>query len=160
MESFEAVAKKFEPMIHRIIQSLHIYKDKDEYFQIGLIGLWEAYERFDPSKGKFFSYAYSFVWGRILEELKKSKRHDDRNVLPDTEFWLMIDSADVSIQEKELLLSMKEVLSEKQFELAWQFVCGLSVKEVAEKEGVSESAIKKRRAIMRTQLARWKEEIS
>lgn len=47
-------------MIYQIIRSLHIYKNEEEFYQIGLIGLWEAQQRFDEQKGRFFNFAYSF----------------------------------------------------------------------------------------------------
>jgi hypothetical protein len=33
LESFEQLTKQYTPMIHKIINSLHIYKNRDEFFQ-------------------------------------------------------------------------------------------------------------------------------
>lgn len=70
MEEFSVIAEQYTPMINRIIRSLMIYKNQDEYFQIGLIALWDAYSIYDPEKGSFLSIAYSMVKGRILHGLR------------------------------------------------------------------------------------------
>ncbi|WP_062351687.1 sigma-70 family RNA polymerase sigma factor [Bacillus kwashiorkori] len=75
-ERFGEVVDAFEPMIHSIIQKLNIYKNKDDYFQIGLIALWKAYKRFKKEKGKFSTYAYHYIRGSILVELRKNAQQE------------------------------------------------------------------------------------
>jgi RNA polymerase sigma factor (sigma-70 family) len=144
LESFDKLAAKYEPMIYKIIHSLHIYKNWEEYYQIGLIGLWEASTRFDPSKGTFMNYAYTIVKGKILTEMTKSKLHEERNIYAIEEFWECIeDSNSVLPLEDNLLLSYCESLSKNQFKwLKYTVRHNLTVKEIAEKEGVSISAVK------------------
>ncbi|WP_374934005.1 sigma factor [Neobacillus driksii] len=66
MESFDELVVQYQPMIHKIIQSLHIYKDEDEFCQTGLIGLWEAAQSFDERKGCFSNYAYTYMKGENI----------------------------------------------------------------------------------------------
>ena len=41
------------------------YKNKEDLFQVGCIGLMNAYSKFDPSYGvKFSTYAYSHILGK------------------------------------------------------------------------------------------------
>lgn len=144
LESFEKLAVKYEPMIYKIIHSLHIYKDWEEYYQIGLIGLWEASTRFDPSKGTFMNYSYSIVKGKILTEMTKSKLHEERNIYAKEEFWECIeDSNSTFTLEEDQLLSYYETLTKNQYKwLMYTVRHNLTVKEIAEKEGVSISAVK------------------
>lgn len=58
MATFEELAKQYESMIWKVIHSLHIYKNQEEYFHTGLIALWEANQRFVEGKGSFSGYAY------------------------------------------------------------------------------------------------------
>lgn len=144
MESFEQLSKQYEPMIHKIIRSLHIYKNKEDYFHIGLVGLWEAAEAFDPAKGEFTNYAYTFIKGQILNEMNRNNRREGRSVYPKEEFWETVEetSADQPL-EIEILLSYCQDLTEK--ETKWViYTCldFLSVKEIADKENVSVSAVK------------------
>ncbi|WP_050179723.1 sigma-70 family RNA polymerase sigma factor [Domibacillus robiginosus] len=78
---FEQLAKQYTPMIHRILQKLHIYKNKDEFVQVGMIALWEACERFDEAKGAFPPFAYSYIQGRIKSTLTKDAKTSDKMVL-------------------------------------------------------------------------------
>ncbi|MFD6440459.1 sigma-70 family RNA polymerase sigma factor [Peribacillus sp. NPDC060186] len=76
MEDFSVVANEYTPMIHHIIRSLSIYKNKDDFFQIGLIALWESYEKFNDDKGKFSNFAYTVIKGRIINELKRHHKYE------------------------------------------------------------------------------------
>lgn len=76
--SFEQIAESFHPLIVSMIQKHHIYKEQEEYYQLALIGLWKAYQKFDESKGSFSAYAYSTVRGTILMELRASVKRDER----------------------------------------------------------------------------------
>lgn len=76
MEDFSALTSDFTPMIHHIIRSLSIYKNKEEYFQVGLIALWESYGKFDEECGQFSNYAFTVIKGKILNELKHHHKYE------------------------------------------------------------------------------------
>ncbi|WHY00040.1 sigma-70 family RNA polymerase sigma factor [Neobacillus sp. DY30] len=145
MESFEQLAIQYEPMIQRIISSLHIYKNKDEFRQQGLIALWEASKRFDPGKGNFSTYAYHYIKGYILMELTKETVESERNFYPKEEFWEYAEApcTGEAPLEKDIFMRYGRNLTPNQRK--WLFhtaVEGLSVSEIAEKEKVSLSAVK------------------
>jgi DNA-directed RNA polymerase len=144
MESFDQLSKQYKPMIHRIIHSLGIYKNIDEFYQVGLIGLWDAAECFEAEKGDFTNYAYSYIKGRILNELSKNSKQEERNVYPKEEYWETVEDTHFDQPfEKEFLLSFCDGLTEK--ETRWvldTFYHCLTVREIAKKEGVSISAVK------------------
>lgn len=144
MEGFEQLAKQYEPMIHKIIRSLNIYKNQEDYFHIGLVGLWEAAEAFDPEKGEFTNYAYSYVKGQILNEMNRNNRFEERSIHPKEEYWESVEEtqADQPL-EIEFLLSYCENLTEKETKwVVYTCVEFLSVREIAAKENVSVSAVK------------------
>ncbi|WP_243297783.1 sigma-70 family RNA polymerase sigma factor [Bacillus litorisediminis] len=147
MEEFEQLKTQFEPMIYKIIKSLNIYKNQAEFYQTGLIALWEAHERFDPEKGLFVSFAYTYIRGRMLTEMRRSNRVEQRNVYPKEEFWEMIqdDDADPMLHANHFLLSMIEGCHLTKQQKKWvMYTCihMLSVQEIAEIEGVNISAVK------------------
>nr|WP_249366577.1 sigma-70 family RNA polymerase sigma factor [Neobacillus rhizophilus] len=144
VESFEQLAEQYQPMIHKIIYSLHLYTNKEEFYQHGLIALWEASQRFNPEKGNFTNYAYTFIRCRLLEELGKMARANERYVCKEGEFWGTVpDWQPNRTLENEILLSYCEVLTPHQQKwLLYTIHDGLSVKEIAEKEKVSVSAVK------------------
>jgi len=145
MEEFQTVFKKYEAMIHHIIRSLRIYKNYDEFFQIGVIALWEAKTRFDSKKGSFTSFAYMTVKGKLLTELKKSATIDERYHYPKEEFWdIQLDEASTVPLEIETLLTYCEGLTANQKKwVVATFYLGMNSAELAANEKVSPSAVKK-----------------
>ncbi|MED4203759.1 sigma-70 family RNA polymerase sigma factor [Neobacillus mesonae] len=159
MESFEQLAQQYQPMIHKIINSLHIYKNKDEFYQNGLIALWEASKRFNPEKGSFAGYAYSYMKGCMLTEIKKSVKEAERCVCPKEEFWEQIeDPSDVDdrlMLDNDLLHDCSQSLTDNQRKwLRYTIHYELTVKEIAQLEHVSLTAVKGWRAGARAKLKR------
>ncbi|TMU87516.1 sigma-70 family RNA polymerase sigma factor [Bacillus sp. BHET2] len=145
MESFEELQKNYELMIHKLIHTLHIYKNKDEYYQTGLIALWEAYENFDAEKGAFPAYAYYFVRGRILSQLTSENRNETKSIFKETDFFEVIEDENGNEQlAQEMVLSYCEDLTENQKKwVMYTCVHMLTISEIAEVENVSNSAVKK-----------------
>ncbi|MFB7138198.1 sigma-70 family RNA polymerase sigma factor [Gottfriedia sp. NPDC056225] len=81
--TFEECLSQYSRMIKTIIKKLHIYKNFDEYYQIGQIALWTAYQHYESEKGSFSSYAFFTVRGYLLNELSKAVKYDERNVVVD-----------------------------------------------------------------------------
>jgi RNA polymerase sigma factor (sigma-70 family) len=148
MDNFDQLAKQYEPMIHKIIRTLHIYKNQNEYFHTGLVALWEAAEAFDPAKGEFFSYAYSYIKGQILNEMSRNNKREERSFFPKEDYWeTLVEQNPESPLEIEFILGYCETLTEK--ETKWViYTCleFLSIKEIAEREQVSISAVKQWRS--------------
>lgn len=145
MEDFSKLAEQYTPMIFSIIKSLSIYKNKEEFFQTGLIGLWEAHSRFDPAKGKFITYAYGIVKGTIMNELRKEHLFEKRNTPLDFEshdFAEIFLTRDEPLQ-LENLQSYCEGLTKNQANwLLLTFQENRSLAEIAEQLGVSVAAVK------------------
>ncbi|WP_157950908.1 sigma-70 family RNA polymerase sigma factor [Peribacillus acanthi] len=135
MDSFEILVENCSPIINSIIQSLGIYKNKDEYFQIGLIALWEATEKYDSSKGGFTTFAYSIIRGRILNHLRKEHRYETCN-----------PTYDPQVEEYYSQLSyLPEYLQE---EIVWQYCYHLTENQkkwikggILERKGIKEIAV-------------------
>lgn len=131
-------------MIHKIINSLHIFRNQDEFYQNGLIALWEASNRFDPSKGSFTNYAYTYIKGSLLKQLNKEVKDQQRSIFPSEEFWENTGEYHLdNLLEAEILQSYCETMTPNQRKwVVYAFVQDLSVKEIAERENVSVSAVK------------------
>lgn len=144
MDSFEQLVKQYEPMIHKIIRLLHIYKNEDEFFQIGAIALWEASVRFDVEKGNFTSYAFSYIKGKILTELTKARVQEERSIYPKEEFWELIEDeyCEQPFELKQILTYCESLTENQKKWVLYTVFDGLSITEIARKEGVSPSAVK------------------
>lgn len=64
------------PMLTRVVGRIrqglpsHVRVDEDDLRSYGLIGLYKAYERYDPTVGAFDKFASNFVRGAVLDELR------------------------------------------------------------------------------------------
>lgn len=144
MNRFEELAVQYETMIYKIMHTLHIYKNQEEFFQLGLIALWEADRRFDEAKGTFTSYAYTYIRGKFLTEMTKTNKREERSVYPKEEFWELIEDPQIEKPfEVSFLLTYCKSLTENQTKwVLYTCIDDLTIKEIAEKEQVSVSAVK------------------
>lgn len=148
MESFDEIVENYRPMIYHVMNTLSIYKNQDEFFQTGLIALWDAHRRFDHEKGEFSAYAYAYIKGRMMTNLTKHRKNEERNVYPDDAFW------ENTIEEEKQWLELEQLqnycigLTDKQKQWVIDtFYKGMTTRDIAEKEKLSLSAIKKRKAV-------------
>lgn len=74
MKDFNTLVDEMKPYILSIIKKLNIYRDHEEYFQVGLIGLWDACRYYQPEKGTFKTYAYHCIYSQILRKLRKEMK--------------------------------------------------------------------------------------
>lgn len=144
MEDFDAVVERMRPIIGSIIRSLNIYKNHEEFFQIGLIALWKAYMAYDPEKGTFETFAYSYIRGSILTELRKLRKTDDKETFLDE--FAMISIPDVESQSFENQFQIEDLVEQFPEKLRTFFqlhyVEGRKLTEVAKHFGVSYSTVK------------------
>ncbi len=62
-----------EKIIYSIINKYTYYFDKDDLYQVGMLGLIDAYDNYNPNKNtKFSSFAYFYVLGKVKEYIRKS----------------------------------------------------------------------------------------
>ncbi len=63
----------YEGLVYGIIQRYTNYFDRDDLYQVGMIGLINAYQNFDSSQGtKFSTYAYYYVQGEVKKYVRES----------------------------------------------------------------------------------------
>ena len=93
--------EEYSNLIHSSTHYFEGYKSKEDLFQVGIIGLIEAYNRFDERFGaKFSTYAYPYILG----EMKKLVREDrgikiSRNI---TKLNIQIEKAKLILVQKLL----------------------------------------------------------
>lgn len=161
VQSFEEVARQYDPLIKSMIRQLHLYKDVEDMHQIGLIALWEAYVKFDSKKGAFGGYAKSMVKGRLLTALQKSKKYDDRHVFvksknaEENTFSALVETSSVVPFEEETISCYLAGLSERQcFWVEQGLLQGKKTREIAEGEHVSQNTVRtwKKEALKKMQV--------
>ena len=75
---YEEEIVKYLPFVKRVVNRIDIKStdyDKDDLFNIGVIGLMDALKKYDPSKKVTFeSYAYIRIRGAIIDEVRKNSK--------------------------------------------------------------------------------------
>lgn len=143
-QSFEHVAEAYKPMIFSIMRKLHITKEYDEYYQLGLIALWEAYQNFQPDKGSFSSFAYKKIYWKIVSNLRKQLRTQSNECLMAEESPYL--SASSYKNQYDFYTTLESILHDlTPLQKAWvtgYIYEGKSLKEIAQEQGVSVGAVK------------------
>lgn len=63
-----------ENLIHSIVNRFRNYISKEDLYQVGAMGIINAYNNFDSSKGvKFSTYAYFYILGEIKKYVREDK---------------------------------------------------------------------------------------
>lgn len=144
MESFTEVAEQYAPMVSSIIRKLNIYADYESFRQLGLIALWQAWERHEPGIGHFAPFAYRSIQGAMKDELGRRQKggryvRDAEQILEEVEAreWRMeelpewLEDVSLTVKERRLLQDL--------------YVEGYSLTELQNRHGLSLSGMKKRR---------------
>lgn len=99
MENINEIIMQNKRLIYKLASYFSNYKDKEDLFQVGCIGLIEAYNKFKDDKNtKFTTYAYPFILG----EMRKYVR-EDKGI----KFNRNISSLSYKIEEASIALAQK-----------------------------------------------------
>lgn len=138
---FEEILRQYTPMIHHIIHSLHIYKNKEFFLQEGMIALWEATLTFKAEKGAFTSYAYSTIRGKLLNSLKKEIKLVAEEEPSDDLILDSIPYHDPTIRED--MEAYTQNLTENQRKWLVEYIIyNKKIEEIAYETGATASAVK------------------
>ncbi|MGN7300709.1 sigma-70 family RNA polymerase sigma factor [Ferdinandcohnia sp. SAFN-114] len=140
---FEELAEQYKPLIFQVIKSLRLYGDRESFFQIGLIGLWEASTRFNPGKGvEFSTFAFSTIRGKLLDYLKKEVRYQEHYQLSGEQIFMKLADRSEGFQE-DLIEMYGEKLTKNQVKwVQGRIIEDKSYKEIAIEHGVTVESVK------------------
>ena len=64
---------EYEGLVYGIINKYCSYFDKDDLYQVGMLGLVDAYRHYNSSLNtKFSTYAYYYILGEVRKFIKDS----------------------------------------------------------------------------------------
>ena len=99
MDNLTDLVLENKNLIYKITTFFTGYSNKEDLFQVGVIGLINAYKKYDSSfNTKFSTYAYPFIFGEINSYVKK-----DRGIKVSRE----ISSLYSKIEKASMLLTQK-----------------------------------------------------
>ena len=74
MESLTDIIEQNKNLIYKVTTLFNGYSSNEDLFQVGCIGLINAYKKYDESYNtKFSTYAYPYILGEISNYVKKDK---------------------------------------------------------------------------------------
>ncbi|MEK5039866.1 sigma-70 family RNA polymerase sigma factor [Sporosarcina sp. FSL K6-3457] len=152
--NFEDTLKQYEPMISASIRKLNIYRDHESFRQAGRVALWQAWSRFDETKGNFTPFAYRSIRGAMLDELKREGRFEEHVTQTEDDLLIVICGASTLAHEWSDNLSdaLVTLSSTEQQLVQWLFLERWTLGECAERSGITVAGIKKRRQRMLVKL--------
>lgn len=98
-DKLEQLIIEYEKLIYAVMRYFKNYANKEDLFQVGCIGLINAYNNYNKNcNTKFSTYAYSYILG----EMKKLVREDkgvkvSRNI---SKLYLQIEKANMLLTQK------------------------------------------------------------
>ncbi|PFA18452.1 MULTISPECIES: sigma-70 family RNA polymerase sigma factor [Bacillus cereus group] len=127
--TFTEAVTLYEKMIKNQMKKLCLYKDYEEYYQCGLIGLWKAYEKYEGEKGTFSAYAFVTVRGYLLEKLKKESKFQKRHTCVEQEILQNVCEAEVPSEIQDYMSVLDE---QEKYVIFERFYAGKKIHEIAE----------------------------
>ena len=156
--TFEEIVEQNERRIHYHIHRLNIRDTEQEFFQEGLVAMWNAYEKHQPDKGPFATYFNYIIRNRLIDLIRKTNREKEKQILLNIEQERLLHNGNcyrshvisypMMIAEKPITDEIfwghvKKQLTGNQWKWVNYFIIeNMSVKEIAEQEGVSMEAVK------------------
>ncbi len=157
--TFEEIVEQNERRIHYHIHKLHINDPHQEFYQEGLVAMWNAYENYKPDKGPLATYFNYTIRNRMIDLIRKKTRERENDDTYEAHQFLKRTHGNyvraggrmypISNQETEYfhentdLEDIKKELTENQWKWVLLFIVkDLSIKEIADREGVSTDAVK------------------
>lgn len=150
LTEFDEVLTQYEPMISATIRKLNIYRNFEQFKQVGRIALWQAWTRYEEKQGHFAPYASRYIRGAMLDLLRGENQFETHVVQTEDDLLAMLVE-----QESEpvfyntwtdaLIEAVEQLPINDQNLIRWIYVEGLTQSECAEKAQISVAGIKKRR---------------
>jgi len=69
--TFDEILKQNERRIHYYIHKLNIRDPHQEFYQEGLVAMWNAYEKYEPDKGQLSTYFNYSIRNRLIDLIRK-----------------------------------------------------------------------------------------
>ncbi|MFD1362394.1 sigma-70 family RNA polymerase sigma factor [Lentibacillus salinarum] len=162
--TFEEIFKQNELRIHYHIHRLNIRDPHHEYYQEGLVAMWNAYEKYEPDKGPLATYFNYTIRNRLIDLMRKQNREHEKDAIylqeqstrmKDGNYYRrhgtaypVMQVADTpfpyeGIDSAALWKTIKDELTENQWKwVTYHVVEGLTITAIAEQEDTSREAVK------------------
>ena len=157
--TFEEILKQNERRIYYYIHKLNVKDPYQEFYQEGLVAMWNAYKTYHPDKGSLATYFNYMIRHRMIDLLRKKKREQQTDELIFQEekqkidlgnhtrkqdiSTLIHDQTDIPITDIYFWKHVKSNLTTNQWKWVYYYIIeDMTIKEITIIEGVSVEAVK------------------
>ena len=144
-EAYRTLLEELRPVLHTFLsRRVHRTSEVDDILQEVLLGVHKARHTFDPERS-FLGWMFSIARYKLIDYVRRHKRKYSKEIfdeeLSERAGWYDDVSA-ITEDRQELTVAMQELPDRQREIVALLKVEGLSVRQVAEKTQLSESAVK------------------
>ena len=147
--NFEEIAEQYAPMITRVLQTARVYRNYEDFRHIARIGLWEALERYDATKGDFAPFAFRTMLTKVYTEMSFENKYAERFIPYEKDALTGLAQEEVQDDIYFLFEDLQEqlkVLTNQEFQLLVDlYYHRYSYDELTAKYKIKKAALKKRR---------------
>ncbi len=151
-QAIEQVCSEFKPIVKSIARKYFLTDGEvEDLIQEGMIGLHKAIINFSAEKGKFEPFAVMIIKQQILDAVKKSTRQKmgnnlnkvsiERGDFSDIDGHSELEELEHKEEINERFKNVKKLLSKKELNIFDHYIAGLSIKEIAEREGITVKSV-------------------
>lgn len=157
--TFEEIFEQNERRIYYHMHKLRVRDPEREFYQEGLVAMWNAYEKYEPDRGPMATYFNFTIRNRMIDLIRKKEREKEgfhqlsQEILvkeTDGNYYKsggysnpIIRGTEQHMYDGKFWREIRSGLSENQWKWVKLFVMeGMPLKEIAEQEGVSQDAVK------------------
>lgn len=147
MNNFEDWYEDYLPLIYGAMKYLKIQNQRDEFYQIELVALWEASVRYHEERGKFESYAYSYILNRMKTAMSRMNTYGERFTLTEDKYLNLYQAShEPSDMIADLVFEtyLHYLTKNQQAVVVERYLYNHSVIETSNNLGISIDAVKNR----------------
>lgn len=98
-EEITRIILENQNLVYKLAHTFEKYSNKEDLFQVGVMGILKAYEKFDSSFGvKFTTYAYPYILGEMRKFIREDRGIKVNRTI--TKLNLQIEKASILLSQK------------------------------------------------------------
>lgn len=152
-QAIEQVCATFKPIVKSMARKYFLADgEMEDLIQEGMIGLHKAIVNFSKDRGRFEPFAIMIIKQQLLDAVKKSLRLKNGNNLNkisiERDYFVeaekeanLLDDIEKKEEFNERFKNVEKLLSKKENLIFIDYLAGISIKEIATKNNLTEKSV-------------------
>lgn len=163
LESLNCLMDNYKGLVNKIARKYFIIgADLNDVIQEGMIGLFNAYSKFDTNKNvQFKTFATICINRQIITALKKAYKHANNDLIDDINYSDLYNSEKIVSPEEDFIENenfkilkseINNKLSKLEIDILNEFLLNSSYEEISKKLNISKKSVDNALSRIRTKL--------